>query len=325
MKTFIATHGLVLCVSLAVGVWLGHEWEEQQHLRHGVQVFVHENGGGLTNPLLECGLETDEITIGDRVRVEEAVTKYVDMSLKKDRVTRAAVYFRDLNNGPWFGIAEREQFQPGSLLKLPIAMSLYYWDSRKEGVLDDVIDLTAAIQQVDHRFNATNSALAAIPPGVYTVRDLVGVMLRESSNDAANILAQYAGATRMERIFSDLGIVAPTYGAPYEIDVKTYGAFFRVLYNASYLGREDSEELLTTLTQTTFRDGLVAGVPRSTKVAHKYGTRVLDDGSRQLHDCGIVYADTPYILCVMTQGKSVDAQEQFIAEVSLLVYENISQ
>lgn len=314
---------IVIVIAFAVGTWVGHEWEEQRHGRHSAQVFM-KGGGDLTNPLLECGIEVEEITISERAEIENTVTEFVDGSLQSGAVTDVAVYFRDLNNGPWFGINERELFEPGSLLKLPIAMSLYYWDSRKEGVLDDTIDLTKGVPHTDPGFNATNASLAAVPPGVYTVRDLIGIMIRESSNDAANVLAQYQGAERMGKIFRDLGITVPLYGKPYQIDVKTYGAFFRVLYNASYLGEEDSEELLTTLTQTTFRNGLIASVPSTVKVAHKFGTRVLDNGSRQLHDCGIVYTDTPYVLCIMTQGRSVGELERFIAGVSKLVYEGVT-
>ena len=328
MKGFLVQTSTLLVgcsVALGVGVWIGHEWEEQRHGRHYAQVFVKGGGAGLTNPLLECGIEAEEITIGERAEIEDTVMRVVEQSVRSGMVSEVAVYFRDLNNGPWFGINEREHFEPGSLLKLPIAMSLYYWDSRKEGVLDDTIDLTRTLPDAAPGFNATNSSQAAVPPGVYSVRDLIGVMLRESSNDAANVLAQYEGAERMAKIFKDLGITVPEYGKSYETDVKTYGAFFRVLYNASYLGVEDSEELLTTLTQTTFRDGLVAGVPQSVTVAHKYGTRVLADGSRQLHDCGIVYTDTPYVLCVMTQGRSVSQLERFIADVSKLVYEGVTR
>lgn len=325
MKTILTTHAIVLCSALLIGIWLGHEWEEQRHRGHYAQVFAKGGGAGLTNPLLECGVEREEVTIGERAEIEDTVTRVVEQSVRSGVISEAAIYFRDLNNGPWFGIHEREQFEPGSLLKLPIAMSLYYWDSKKDGVLDDTIDLTKNIPEGGVGFNATNSSLSMVPPGVYSVRDLIGIMLRDSSNDAANVLAQYEGPERMARIFKDLGISVPQYGNPYQIDVKTYGAFFRVLYNASYLGREDSEELLTTLTQTTFRDGLVAGVPQSVTVAHKYGTRVLADGSRQLHDCGIVYTDTPYVLCVMTQGRSVSQLERFIADVSKLVYEGVTR
>jgi hypothetical protein len=69
-------------------------------------------------------------------------------------------------------------------------------------------------------------------------------------------------------------------------------------------------------------------VPENVVVAHKFGEKVLDEaaGTYQLHDCGIVYAgDTPYSLCVMTQGKDIDRLAGFISEVSALVYSEVSR
>jgi hypothetical protein len=44
----------------------------------------------------------------------------------------------------------------------------------------------------------------------------------------------------------------------------------------------------------------------------------------QLHDCGIVYyPHKPYLLCVMTRGKSSDDNSKMIAEISKLVYREV--
>ncbi len=104
------------------------------------------------------------------------------------------------------------------------------------------------------------------------------------------------------------------------------GSFFRILYNATYLDRIASEQILEILTKTTFSEGIVAGVPESTRVAHKFGSRELVDqsGSRQLHDCGIVYAKNPYILCVMTQGRDFTALANFIKDVSAVTYNAVA-
>ena len=328
MRTTLTISSLVVTALIFLGgVWVGHEWEEQKYARHGEQIFS-KGGGGLTNPLLECGIEADELTIGERAEIEKMVTDYVDQATREGRISHAAIYFRDLNNGPWFGINERKEFEPGSLLKLPIAMSIYYWDQRHSGVLDEKLDLTKNATTTGSVENNDDPSLRPVKPGVYSVRDLMGIMLRESNNDAAGRLAAYEGVERMQQIFADLGISPPQDGRSYLTNVKTYGAFFRMLYNASYLGQIDSEEILTTLTQATFRDGLVAGVPSFVKVAHKYGTRVTPGSTapRQLHDCGIVYVEkTPYILCVMSQGTSMKNLERFIAGVSKIVYEGVAQ
>jgi hypothetical protein len=112
------------------------------------------------------------------------------------------------------------------------------------------------------------------------------------------------------------------------ISVEDYAAFFRILFNASYLGHEASEKALALLARVEFTQGLRAGVPAEVEVAHKFGEFRLPAGEQQpfqLHDCGIVYASrSPYLLCVMTRGERVEPLPGVIAEVSRTVYESVS-
>ena len=80
------------------------------------------------------------------------------------------------------------------------------------------------------------------------------------------------------------------------------------------------------LSKTTFKEGIVAGVPEGTVVAHKFGqflsTTNTADGV-ELHDCGIIYyPDYPYLLCVMTKGNSLDELKNVIKGISKITYEN---
>lgn len=323
MKTNTLVLILVGVVSLGAGYLLGEYTHNHPYKKMGEQRVATFLNGQLTNPLLECKEDSEELSVGERAKIEESVRAFVESAKKQGMVTDAAVYFRDLNNGPWFGIDERKHYTPGSLLKLPIAMS-YYWGAQREyDLLDTKIDYEGrdTVLAVENSYDSDTP----LPPGVYSIQDLIGRMLRDSNNDAAQLLAQYAGVEEVQRIYKDFGIEPPDFGSDYEIDVKTFGAFFRVLYNASYVGQPSSEAILATLTQSTFRDGLVAGVPEGIKVAHKFGTRVVDGpGGRQLHDCGIVYAPkAPYILCVMSRGNSSQNLSYFIAQVSKRVYDGV--
>jgi beta-lactamase class A len=99
--------------------------------------------------------------------------------------------------------------------------------------------------------------------------------------------------------------------------------FIRVLYNASYLSREMSEKALDYLLASDYKDGLVAGLPPGTQVAHKFGEYERED-MNQLHDCGIVYYPRhPYILSVMTRGSDKQMMADTIAEISRLIYEEV--
>jgi hypothetical protein len=78
------------------------------------------------------------------------------------------------------------------------------------------------------------------------------------------------------------------------------------------------------MTRSTFKDGLVAGVPEGTIVAQKFGERSLETG-QQLHNCGIVYVPSqPYLLCVMTQGTNVASLRSVIRDISAITYRAVT-
>ena len=90
------------------------------------------------------------------------------------------------------------------------------------------------------------------------------------------------------------------------ITAHQVATMFRVLYNATYLSRDDSEKALQLLSQVSFTQGLWRAWPTSTVVSHKLGlVGIAPNGvttEHELHDCGIVYAQDPYLMCVMTRG-----------------------
>jgi beta-lactamase class A len=129
-----------------------------------------------------------------------------------------------------------------------------------------------------------------------------------------------------DKVFTDLGITVPgVRGTEDYMSVSDYAAFFRILYNASYLSKDDSQKALDLLTKVDFADGLRAGVPKDVPVANKFGERQIGT-SQQLHDCGIVYfKDHPYLLCIMSRGSDFNKLASSIKDVSRLVYGEVQK
>jgi beta-lactamase class A len=281
----------------------------------------------LTNPLLECAELPESVSENTLPRLEEDVAAIIDARQKSGDLKFASVYFRDLTNGPWFGVNESEVFIPASLLKVPLAMSFYAREEDEPGVLSKKIiytpDPTVLSQAGPYAPEVSLEAGKA-----YTIRELIGMMLMQSSNEAAVALSKEAGIDQITSVYRDFGLTLPALGSDYKIDTHTYSSFFRILYNATYIDREDDEEILGLLAKTQFTVGLVAGVPAGTTVSHKYGAREIDGagGLEQLHDCGIVYAPgKPYVLCVMTQGSDFTKLADTIKQISAAVYKGVSE
>ena len=109
------------------------------------------------------------------------------------------------------------------------------------------------------------------------------------------------------------------------MSVTDNASFFRILYNASYLTKDNSQKALDLLSKVDFTDGIRAGVPSSVKVANKFGEREVGN-IIQLHDCGIVYfKDHPYLLCIMSRGTDFTKLAASIKNISRLVYLEVNK
>lgn len=277
----------------------------------------------LTNPNLAQGPIRESFTINERQKLTSQLLALLEQKKKTGLVSEASIYFRDLNNGPWLGINEDLKFSPASLLKVPLAMAYFHTAENAPDLLSREIEF----------IGPRGITIAHYPPRqplelerIYSVSNLLSRMLEDSDNDATAILGQYLPVEQAQEVYKDLGVQTVADYDTYVIDVRSYASFLRILFNASYLSQDDSEEVLDMLTRSRFTAGLKAGVPSDIKIAHKFGERTLDGAKEinQLHDCGIVYVpQRPYILCVMTQGKNYEQLAAFIEEVSRQVYSAI--
>lgn len=281
--------------------------------------------GFLTNPLLdyEIGSTWKELALPKK-KVEDLINQKKDIF---EQMTDVSVYFRDLNNGPWFGIEENSAFSPASLMKVPVAMSIYKASEEDPSILG--IEMTNNIPK-DSSISQIIIPEEEVAFGeVYTIEELVRRMIVFSDNGAMFLLLDIISEEALSKVFIDLRIEGwGRDGVEDFLSVKTYASFFRILYNASYLNRANSEKMLELLVQSTFKEGISKGIPENVLFAHKFGERTNNffgfSSSRQVHDCGIVYyPDRPYLLCIMTRGNNYDNLKKVIQEISALVYESV--
>ncbi len=303
----------LLCLGFFVGQYHPRfKKDGENHVLRGGKV------SNLTNPLLDC-TEIDNVSNKTILTTRDNVANYIE-DIKKEGVDTVAVYFRDLNNGPWFGIDEKEGFLPASLLKVPMMIAVL-----RQAMIDENF---LKKEQVSTFENENSSEFfkgkSEIKKGVtYTIDTAIQSMIKHSDNNASKFLGSLVDLTILKKTFIDLGVEFPDR-PNYSLSIRTYASFFRILYNSTFLNQELSEKALRLLSETDFKAGLVAGVPKKLVVAHKFGERHMPDGTKQLHDCGIVYyPDKPYILCVMTRGKNFEQLASVIARISEEVYAGV--
>lgn len=281
-------------------------------------------GTALTNPVSQL-VKDKNLSIGGRVALKTDLEEFAMQSIARGAVSDYGIYYRELISGPVIALRESSGFFPASLLKIPVAMWYYKQAEIMPSLLDEEVDFPGPPGTSIEYFPPKETI---VPGNRYTIRELIRFMLAESDNDATHILTEYAGGREViNSVYEDLGIRDVENYDTYVIDTQTYAAFFRVLFNAEYLDEASSRAILGMLAESSFDQGIEAGVPAGMTVSHKFGERTIDSENNinQLHDCGIVYApENPYMLCVMTQGDDYTEMAAFITEVSRRIYKAAS-
>ncbi len=297
-------------------------------LFQGIVAWNCQHSYDLLNPQWRCG-ETPPLKREYEAFKDELVLLLED--LRKTQGVEVALYFRDLQSGPWFGIGEETEFYPASLSKLPTMLTLLKIAERTPDVLQKKIGLEEA-PPVVASVNPSDSAKTLIVGEVYTVDEVLRRSIVYSDNYSDFLLKVFiADVTGSQdfllKAFKELGMLHVDEKT-FTLSVKEYSSIFRILYNRQFLDRELSQKALNLLAQSDFLAGLKADLPPDVRVAHKFGYFVGDKAKKellQMHDCGIIYhPQAPYTLCIMTRGSDLSVMTGTIADISKLVYDEVT-
>ena len=277
-------------------------------------------------PLLRYDFGNAKQYLEDKT-LEQKINDYVQDAYDNQKAQSISVYVSSLSGNSWAGVNADTQYHPGSMMKVLIMIAYYRQSQLDPSILDQNFIYTKAtadqVNAVD--FNLPSNMVVG---QTYSVKNLMNNMIENSDNGAETLLLDNSNQTVLNDIYHDLNIEVPSEVPDFTISARNYSTVLRILYNSTYLTDAYSEQALSLMSKTTFKSALAAGVPSDVIVSHKYGERVDTDASgtvtaTELHDCGIVYAENPYTVCVMTKGYP-DASESDLAsiikDISALVY-----
>lgn len=247
-----------------------------------------------------------------------------------------AVSFVDLSSGERVAIDERESMHAGSTMKLPVMMEVFRLVGEKQLAPDQPIAVKNEFRSMVDGSPFTLDAADDGDPWMYTqlghevpLVKVVERMIVRSSNLATNLLIDRAGAEHVTALCRALGAGDIVVRRGVE-DGKAYRAGLNnttsardlaLLLEAIYRHRvAGADEMLAILGKQEFNEGIPAGLPPSTPVAHKTGW--LD---RFYHDAAIVTAPGlhPYVLVVMTRGPTEKKAPALVADLSRIVYQHV--
>lgn len=280
-----------------------------------------------TNPALNYTELKDSIMNNKTINLWNQINDYISYKKSLWDITHLSVYYRNLNNWWWFGINEKEEFSPASLMKLPILLAYMKISESIPWFLDQKIIYQKNPNLPYYKQN--------IPPEKqlkeweeYSLRDVLQYMVIYSDNHASSLLESKLPIEDLQKTFTDIWIQFPelkNWSFDNNVKIRDYAAFFRVLFNSSYLNRKNSEKTLKLLSQIEFHDWLNQWVPSNFSISHKFWERGIIGANgreeKQLHDCGIVYyPNHPYVLCVMTRWYDWTKLKSVISDVSQMIY-----
>ena len=132
----------------------------------------------------------------------------------------------------------------------------------------------------------------------YTARDLIKLAITQSDNSAYDNLINKYGYGSLNQMNYSLGVgydLGPSwifnYGSANDL-LKQYEDIYR------YAEKNDRGKwLIKLMTKTELETQITAELKDKYTVAHKYGC---DWDQKCYHDCAICYADSPFVLVIMT-------------------------
>lgn len=212
-----------------------------------------------------------------------------------------------------------------SLAKIPIMLA--YQAAAKEGKvnLSDKYELKGADKTDGSGILKTFKA-----GSVFSIDDLIYLMITQSDNTASNILISRMGMDTLNKYFDRMGLKhtnlsrkmmdfkARKNGIENYTSAGDMALALERLYNGKFIDIPTSKKCLRFLASQKVNDRIPKKLPEKTVVAHKTG---LENGI--CHDVGIVYTNKGnFMVCVLTkhQNKSARETKRLIQDISLAAY-----
>lgn len=275
----------------------------------------------LINPLIAVDIP-ENVGKDEYKDLKKKVESSIETLKNDGKIETASVYFKDSLQGDWFGININETYHPASLLKVSTLIAYYKATETDPNLLNKKVLLR--LDKDYQEMESIKSSKKTFLGQEYSIDELIQYMIKYSDNNAGIFLSSIIDQDFLNEVFTDLGLDIP-YERETTINPKSFAIFFRTLYNSTYLNRKMSEKALELLSSSEFDGGLKSGVSSTTIIAHKFGEygKLNDKGVleyRELHDCGMVYAKNPYLLCVMTRGEDINDMSNGISQISKIIF-----
>ena len=247
-----------------------------------------------------------------------------------------AVYFKTLDGkSEWTSRAD-DVFHAASTMKIPVMIELFHQVKLGKLKLDDQLSIKNEFHSIVdgsvYQLNAGDDSeadLYKLEGQTRSLRELCELMITVSSNFATNLLIEKLGVDNIRATVHEIGANGMNVlrgvedGKAYEkglnntTTARGLGMLLQAIGDGRAVDAGSSKEMIAILQRQKFNEGIPAGLPPGTSVAHKTG-----EITRIHHDAAIVFARRPFVLVILVRGLAEKKDSAaLMAEITKKLYD----
>ena len=246
------------------------------------------------------------------------------------------VAFRTLDGKTEWYFRADEAFHAASTMKIPVLIELFHQVREGKLKLDDPLPIKNEFHSlVDgsvYTLDAADDSEAELYKAVgqtRTLRQLCELMITVSSNLATNQLIEKLGVENIRATVHSLhadgmnvlrGVEdnkAYEKGLNNTTTARGLEQLLDAIARGEAVDKDGSRQMIEILERQKFNEGIPAGLPPGTRVAHKTG-----EITKIHHDAAIVFAPKPFVLVILVRGiADIKVSAALMADITRQLYQ----
>jgi beta-lactamase class A len=246
-----------------------------------------------------------------------------------------AVYFHSLDSATNWSFRPDDSFHAASTMKIPVMIELFHQVHEGKLRLTDALPVhnefhsivDGSVYKLDPKDDSETDLYNA-EGQTRTVAHLCDLMITVSSNLATNLLIQKLGVDNIRATVHSLGADGMNFlrgvedqkafdkGLNNTTTARALGILLTAIANGQAVDADSSRQMIAILEKQHFNEGIPAGLPPGTRVAHKTG-----EITKIHHDAAIVYAPHPFVLVILVRGLADEKDSSAVmADITRILY-----
>lgn len=275
--------------------------------------FFYSPSTNIVSPVPQDNILSKIVPFFSEKKDPEELKKIITSTVG-DTLPEYSIIVKDFQNDFVMTINPDAVFTAASVNKLPILGALYYLVQKGDINLAKQI----TIQPEDIQDYGTGSIRYDPPGTLYDLQTLANLMIEQSDNTAAFILARSViGIGKIQTLINSWGMAQTDM----ENNMTTntdIALLMEKIYREKVVNKTLTSEMLSFLKNGTIEDRIPALLPEGTIVYHKTG-----NGVGSLHDVGIVVGPkrTYYIGMFTAKVSDEETTIKMLATLSRIIYD----